>query len=232
VHASGQPFEESSMSARRSNSIGRALKTAASCAIVMALGLLAGGAANSQPPALEDAPKATKPTAPVASAKPDAQGFIPQFSILEIMESIVMPAAQTIWDSVAVDVTEKGTVEKGPVTDEDWVKLRSTAVTLAESTNLLIVRGRRVAPPGAKSENPDAELSPEQMQELIAKQRPAFVAHARVLHEAAMEALRAIDARKLDAISDAGGTIDAACEGCHLQFWYPNEKPNEKKLDR
>ncbi len=39
-----------------------------------------------------------------------------------------------------------------------------------------------------------------------------------------MEALRAIDARKLDGISDAGGTIDAACEGCHLQFWYPNEK--------
>ena len=62
------------------------------------------------------------------------------------------------------------------------------------------------------------------MQALIAKNRAAFVAHAHVLHEAAMEALRAIDARKLDAISDAGGTIDAACEGCHLQFWYPNQQ--------
>jgi cytochrome c556 len=223
------------MFARSPNPIGRTLKTATSFAIVAALGLFAGGAANSQPPALKDQPKATKPAAPVASVKPDAQGFIPQFSILEIMESIVMPAAQTIWDSVAVDVTEKGTIEKGPVTDEDWSKLRATAVTLAESTNLLIVQGRRVAPPGTKSENPDSELEPEQMQALIAKNRPAFVAHARVLHEAAMEALRAIDARKLDGISDAGGTIDAACEGCHLQFWYPNQqlpneqKPNEKK---
>jgi cytochrome c556 len=129
-----------------------------------------------------------------------------------------------------VDVTEKGTVEKGPVTDEDWANLRSTAVTLAESTNLLIVPGRHVAPPGTKSENPDSELEPEQMQALIAKNRAAFVAHAHVLHEAAMEALRAIDARKLDAISDAGGTIDAACEGCHLQFWYPNQQlPNDQK---
>jgi cytochrome c556 len=192
--------------------------------------LFAGGAANSQPPALEDQPQLTKPAALVASVKPDAQGFIPQFSILEIMESIVMPAAQTIWDSVAVDVTDKGTIERGPVTDEDWAKLRSTAVTLAESANLLIVQGRRVAPPGTKSENPDAELQPEQMQALIAKNRPAFVAHAHVLHEAAMEALRAVDARKLDGISDAGGTIDAACEGCHLQFWYPNQQlPNDQK---
>jgi cytochrome c556 len=200
-----------------------------SFAVVATFGLL-GTAAHSQPPALKDAPKATKPAAPVASAKPDAQGFIPQFSILEIMESIVMPAAQTLWDSVAVDVTEKGTIEKGPVTDEDWAKLRWTAVELAEATNLLVVPGRRVAPPGTKSENPDSELEPEQMQALIAKNRAAFVAHAHVLHEAAMEALRAIDARKLDGISDAGGTIDAACEGCHLQFWYPNQQlPDNKK---
>jgi cytochrome c556 len=198
--------------------------TATSFAIVMSLGLFAGDAANSQPPALKDQAKATKAVAPDASAKPDAQGFIPQFSILEIMESIVMPAAQTIWDSVGVDLTEKGTIEKGPVTDEDWARLRWSAVTLAESANLLIVPGRRVAPAGTKSENPDSELEPEQMQALIAKNRTAFVAHAHVLHEAAMQALRAIDARKLDGISDAGGTLDAACEGCHLQFWYPNQQ--------
>ena len=101
------------MSLRSPKHTGRTLKTAMSFVIVTALGLLVGGAANSQPPGLKDAPKATKPAAPVASAKPDAQGFIPQFSILEIMESIVMPAAQTIWDSVAVDVTEKGHRREG-----------------------------------------------------------------------------------------------------------------------
>ena len=74
------------------------------------------------------------------------------------------------------------------------------------------------------SENPDSELTPEKIDALLKSQRPAWIAHAHVLHEAAMEALRAIDAKNIDGISDAGGTIDAACEGCHLQFWYPEQK--------
>src|SRR5215831_765456 len=144
----------------------RVLQVALALAVAVPIGLLAVGVARSQPPALKDKP-AAKPaqTKPVASKKPDANGYIAQFSIEEIMEAIVMPAAQAIWDAVAVDVTEKGTIEKKPQTDEDWEKLRWQAVTLVESTNLLIVPGRRAAHPGAKSENPGAELEPEQIQE-------------------------------------------------------------------
>jgi cytochrome c556 len=189
------------------------------------IGFLALGVARSQPPEPKSKPPVQRAAAkPVQSKKPDANGYIAQFSIEEIMESIVMPAAQAVWDSVAVSVTEKGVVETKPQTDEDWEKLRWQAVTLVEATNLLIMPGRRAAHPGAKSENPGAELEPEQIQALLDKQRPAFVAHAHVLHEAAMSALRAIDARNIDAISEAGGTIDEACESCHLQFWYPLQK--------
>jgi len=195
------------MTGHSPNSRARALKAALAIAVAAPLVVLGVGAARSQ----------------TAEVKPDANGYIPQASILEIMESTVMPSAQILWDAVAVDVTEKGTIEKTPKTDEDWEKLRWTAVTLAEATNLLVVPGRRVAPPGTVSENPDAELTPEQVQALLDKQRPAWIAHAHVLHEAAMEALRAIDARSVDGISDAGGTIDAACESCHLQFWYPEK---------
>jgi hypothetical protein len=185
----------------------RVLKGALALAAGTALAML-GGAAWSQ----------------TTAAKPDASGYIPTATILEIMEALVMPAAQSIWDAVAVDVTENGTIEKKPETDEDWARLRATAVTLAEATNLLVMPGRRAAPPGTVSENPAAELTPEKIDALLGQQRPAWVAHAHVLHEAAMEALRAIDAKNIDAISDAGGTIDAACEGCHLQFWYPEQK--------
>ena len=204
----------------------RALQAVLALAVAVPIAFLTFDVARSQPPALKDKPaaKSAAPSKPVASKKPDANGYIAQFSIEEIMESIVMPAAQAVWDAVAVDVTEKGTIEKKPQTEEDWEKLRWQAVTLVEATNLLIMPGRRAAHPGAKSENPGAELEPAQIQELLDKQRPAFIAHAHVLHEAAMEALRAIDARNIDGISDAGGTIDAACESCHLQFWYPNQK--------
>ena len=183
-----------------------------------------GGIGRAQPPAAKDKAPAKPAPQPVQSKKPDANGYIAQFSIEEIMESIVMPAAQAVWDAVAVYVTEKGVIETKPQTDEEWEKLRWQAVTLVEATNLLIVPGRRAAHPGAKSENPGAELEPAQIQALLDKQRPSFVAHAHVLHEAAMQALRAIDARNIDGISEAGGTIDEACESCHLQFWYPPQK--------
>ena len=158
------------------------------------------------------------------AAEKDATGFMPDITVIEIMESIVMPTAQKIWDAVGVDVTAQGQIEKKPQNDEEWAELRAAAVTLAEATNALIIPGRHAAPPGTKSENPDSELEPAQIEDLLTKQRPAWVAHAAVLHATAMQAIKAIDDRNIDAISEVGGAIDEACESCHLQFWYPNQK--------
>jgi cytochrome c556 len=158
------------------------------------------------------------------AAEKDATGFIPDITVIEIMESIVMPTAQKIWDAVGVDVTAQGQIEKKPQNDEEWAELRAAAVTLAEATNALVVPGRHAAPAGTKSLNPDSELEPAQIEALLAKERPAWVAHAAVLHATAMQAIKAIDDRNIDAISEVGGSIDEACESCHLQFWYPNQK--------
>ena len=68
----------------------------------------------------------------------------------------------------------------------------------------------------------DAE--PAQIEALLKKDRPSWIAHAQVLHATALQAIGAIDARNIDQISEVGGAIDEACEGCHLQFWYPNQK--------
>ena len=159
-----------------------------------------------------------------SAAEPDANGFTTDITVIEIMASIVMPSAQALWDAVGVDVTAQGQIEKKPQNDEEWAALRAQAVTLAEATNLLVVPGRHAAPPGTKSENPDSELEPAQIEALLKKDRPSWVAHTAVLHATAMQAIAAIDARNIDQISEVGGAIDEACEGCHLQFWYPNQK--------
>lgn len=147
--------------------------------------------------------------------------FLPQITIVEIMEAMVMPAAQVVWDAVAYDVTAAGETITGPKTDEDWQKLRFSAIELAESANNLVVPGRLVNHPGAVPA--EGELPPEKIQQLIDANRGAWVAHTHVLYEAAMQAVRAIDAKNAEQVSDAGGTIDTACEGCHLQFWYPEQ---------
>jgi cytochrome c556 len=153
-----------------------------------------------------------------AQAKGDFMADIP---IVDLMDSIVMPSAQIVWDAVAFESTTEGDIVTGPKTDEDWQKLRWAAVALAESANNLAVPGRKVSHPGAKAA--EGELAPEKIQALIDANRPAWVAHAHVLYAAAMEAVKAIDAKNADGVSDAGGTIDSACEGCHLEFWYPDQ---------
>jgi hypothetical protein len=160
----------------------------------------------------------------MAAAADTDSSYSPEISVAEIMESMVMPAAQALWDAVSVEVTEQGQIEKKPETDEQWAQLRAAAVTLAEATNALLVPGRHAAPPGTVSANPDSELDAAKIEALFAQERPAWVAHAEVLHVTAMQALAAVDARDIDKISEVGGAIDEACESCHLQFWYPEQQ--------
>lgn len=175
-------------------------------AAALLLALVAGARAQDQDP---------------AAVVPDANGFIPRASVVEIMDAMVMPAANVLWNAVGVTVTEAGVIENAPETDEDWQRLRWSAIALAESTNVLLVPGRRIAPPGTVHEESDPSLSPDEIEALIEERWPAWVGMAHVLDAAALEAQQAIDARDVDKLVEVGGTIDAACESCHLQFWYP-----------
>jgi hypothetical protein len=144
-------------------------------------------------------------------------------TVKDLMDSMVDPIADVLWDSVATIVTPTGTEERAPKSDEDWARVRRGAITLVESTNLLRMPGRRIARPGEKSENPKIELEPEEMQALVDKDRKTWNQLAHGLHVAAEEALRAIDAKSVPGLLEAGDKIDGACETCHLKYWYPNQ---------
>lgn len=144
------------------------------------------------------------------------QDYQPQATLVEVMDSMVMPLAQKLWDAVVYEETIKG-----PATDEGWQDVRRAAVSLAETANVLMIPGRSVAGPDKKAG--EGELSPQEMQALIAKNHGAWVGFARGLHEIAMQAITAVDAKNADQLSDVGGNLDSVCEGCHQQFWYPNQ---------
>src|SRR5262245_10045017 len=181
-------------------------------------GALIVGAACSAPKV--EAPAATAP------AKPNtASEFRTTATIKDIMDSVVDPSADFLWDSVATIVTKKGTEERKPRTDMEWKEVRRRAIALVEATNLLIMDGRKVAKPGEKSENPGIELGPEEIQGLIDADHASLVKFAHGLHDAGMKALAAIDKKDADALSDSGEAIDEACEQCHLKYWYPPDTP-------
>jgi cytochrome c556 len=149
--------------------------------------------------------------------------YIPTATIKDLMLSIVDPSADVVWLSVTSIVDDKGLNETVPKTDEDWVKVRHGAVALAEAANLLMIPGRRVARPGEKSETPGVELEPEEMDELIAKDRAAWNQRATHLHDAASAVLQAVAAKDANKVFELGEQIEEACENCHKQYWYPNE---------
>ena len=160
-----------------------------------------------------------------APASTSAADFRTTATIKDIMDSVVDPSADYLWDSVATIVTRKGTEERRPRTDMEWKEVRRRAIALVEATNLLIMQGRKVAKPGEKSENPGIELGPEDIQALIDADRPSLIKYAHGLHDAGMKALAAIDKKDPDALSDSGEAIDEACEQCHLKYWYPPDTP-------
>src|SRR5262245_116556 len=144
-------------------------------------------------------------------------------TIKDIMDSIVDPSADELWESVSTTVDATGVHDKYPKTDEDWKAVRRDAIRLLEATNLLLIPGRLVAKPVEKSENPGIELEPEQMQLLIDQDRETFAKLAHGLHDRALVAFKAIEAKDKEALLDSGDAIDQACESCHLKYWYPNE---------
>jgi len=143
---------------------------------------------------------------------PSQPEFRTTATIKDIMDSIVDPSADELWNSVATTVDAKGVHDKFPTNDEEWKAVRRSAIRLIEASNLLLIPGRRVAQSGEKSENPGIELEPEQMQALIDKDRETFSKLAHGLHDRVMVAFKAIEAKDKEALLDSGDGIDQACE--------------------
>jgi cytochrome c556 len=165
--------------------------------------------------------RATETAAPAAAAMPP---FITDHTIKDLMLNVIDTNADVVWLSVTTVASDKGLIETRPKNDAEWARVRQGAVTLAEAANLLMIPGRHVARPGEKSETPGVELEPSEMEALINKDRPAFYEHAKALYNAAMLAVEAIDKKDADRVFEVGENIDQACELCHRNYWYPNEK--------
>ena len=164
--------------------------------------------------------------------EPTAEGatlgaeLTPLVSVKELMENIIDPQADFIFDAVAVNVTDRGIVETRPTSDDDWIKVQRAAVILAEGTNLLKIP-RRVAPDGETNElrGPGRpELSSEQIQAKLDQNRNLWNSHLDQLRNEALKVLEIVKARDSEKLFQAGSDIDRTCEGCHLEYWYPGDK--------
>jgi len=170
--------------------------------------------------ACNKAPEVTKAAPP---------SFRPTATVQEIMQSIIDPNIDAVWNSVATISTKAGVEERAPKSDDEWREVRQHALVVAEASNLLLMDGRKVAAKGASTSSHAVELSPDEVEKGIRNHRDDFVKHAHDLQAATQEAIDAIDHKDTQRLVQAGGRIDQVCEQCHVQFWYPNDKPPLQK---
>jgi hypothetical protein len=152
-----------------------------------------------------------------------ALNFKTELTIQDIMDSVIDPSADYIWESVSTVVNDKGITDKAPSTDEEWREERRHAVLLMEAANLLKIPGRAVARPGARSTAPGIEEEPEGTKKLMDADPVTWGKATDTLYDAARIMLKAAEAKDPEAILDAGNTLDQACEGCHIVYWYPRQ---------
>jgi hypothetical protein len=119
--------------------------------------------------------------------------FKPVATVDEVMEGIVIPSSQAIFDAV---VYLNGQLVQGPKTDEDWANLRIQALALAEAGNLLIM------PPRAKDTGDWVKLA------LDLNGQAMIVAHA-------------AEKKDLNALLAAGGKVYEVCTACHEKYATP-----------
>ncbi len=161
-------------------------------------------------------------------APPPPPELTPIVSVEELMENIVEPTADVIFDSVVTTVTASGTVEVKPTTEEDWLKVQRAALLLAETTNLLKMQ-RQIAPPAAAPAGVGPELSPAQMQAKVDGDRAQWGTYADALRDVAIRGIAVAKAKNVEGVFQLGSELDTACENCHLEYWYPGDKKKVQK---
>ena len=130
---------------------------------------------------------------PPAPTVPAAPPYNTSLSLKQVMEWVIDPAADEVWESVAIIITDKGENQKAPKTDEEWAKVRNGAATLVEAGNLLMIQGRM-------------------------RDDKKWLASAKRMSDAGLVALRAAEKKDVAALFDSGALIYNACSACHNDF--------------
>ena len=139
------------------------------------------------------------PPPPVQPA-PAAPPYTATLSLKQVMEWVIDPAADEVWESVAIIITDKGENQKAPKTDEEWAKVRNGAATLVESGNML-------------------------MTQIRARDDKYWMFAAKRMSDAAAISLKAAENKDVAALFDSGATIYNACSACHAKYRVGDDTP-------
>ena len=120
----------------------------------------------------------------------------------QIMDAIVVPASQAVWDAV---VYTNGELVASPKTDDDWYNLQMKGYALAEAGNLMKI------PPRARDDAEWMKFSTE----LTVQSRGV---------------IKAAEAKSIQALLTAGGNVYTVCTDCHRMYVTPDPNAPQPEI--
>lgn len=111
----------------------------------------------------------------------------------ELMNLVLEPAADVLWDSGGWVLDAAGYEELYPTTDEGWDYVRAQAAVVVETGNVLALPGR-------------------------AEDNDAWIIYSQGLSEAGLRAMAAAEARDEEEFFQAGAQLYSVCSACHQAY--------------
>jgi len=117
---------------------------------------------------------------PLLAQTPSSESLQPVATMKQLMLEIIHPSSNDI----------QFAANRAPTTDQEWAALKRSAMILAESGNLLIMRNRA----------------------------GDWVSESRALIDVGSAAYKAAESRDPSALGALAGRLDASCTSCHRKF--------------
>ena len=130
--------------------------------------------------------------ATLAFAQVPSEPFPPSASVKQLMLDLIHPSSNDILLAI---------YRGGPKDEKDWAAVRRSAVTLAESGNMLMMQGR-------------------------ARDQEDWLKDAKLLVDVGNSAYKAAQAKDTNALAALAASVDASCTTCHKQY-RPNVYPKD-----
>jgi len=127
------------------------------------------------------------------AATAGAPAYNTSLNVTEVMNLVLEPASDILWDSGGWILDASGYEELYPTTDEGWAYVRAQAAIIVESGNMLALPGR-------------------------AEDNDAWMIYAAGLSEAGVLAMEAAAAQNEDDFFQAGAQLYSVCTACHQAY--------------
>ena len=151
----------------------------------------------------------------------------------DVMKDEVDKHADEVWEVTNPAVGDKGGIDPTKMTDAMWRQLAEDATAvqegaqqIAQMDKITVIRpGETIADAGVPGGHSAAEVQAE-----IDKNPQGLRDHAAGLAATMGDLVKAANARDAAKAGPIIDSLDGVCEGCHLDYWYPDQKALVEKI--